>query len=321
VLAAGCADGSLQTWKVVYNPGQPPPADFGKPLQSYRHDGAVTGVAFAPNGIDLYSASLDRSIRAWKLAAEGPIRVFGHPAREVDAVAFSPDGNTLATGGHDGKIRLFDVSKGQLVREISAHVAPAPAAGYIYCLAWSPDGKQVVSGSSDHSLKLWDVAGGKLVREFKAYKEKIFEKGHRDPVFCVTFSPDGKQLVSGGSDHAIKVWSVADGTVVRELVNPALKNGPGLTPQAHPGWVYGVRYTPDGKFLVSSGQAPRLRGFLAVWDAGKGTLLSSAELPVGPLYSLALSPNGRLLALGTGGGVREGGVNAGLVLKMPAVGN
>src|SRR5262249_14400058 len=161
---------------------------------------------------------------------------------------------TLATGCHDGKVRLFDVQKNTLVKEITAHVVAQPPTQFaVYCLAWSADGKQVVSGSLDHTAKLWDVASGNLVREVKAFKEKDFEKGHRDGVFCVALSPDGKTLATGSSDRTIKLWNVADGTVIRELVNPKLK---GATPQSHPGWVYGVRFTADGK-LVSAGGAPR----------------------------------------------------------------
>src|SRR2546421_10745685 len=97
-------------------------------------------------------------------------------------------------------------------------------------------------------MKLWEAETGKLVRTFKAYKEKDFEKGHRDGIFCAAFSPDGKTIASGSSDRSIKLWNVADGTVIRELVNPNIK--PGVIPQppqAHPGWVYGVRFTSDGK--------------------------------------------------------------------------
>ncbi len=125
----------------------------------------------------------------------------------------------------------------------------------------------MLSGSLDTSLKLWDATSGNLVKEFKGYKEKEFEKGHREGVFTAAFSPDGKSIVSGSSDRSIKVWNVADGSVTRELVNPNLK--PGAWPMAHPGWVYGVRFLPDGR-LVSVGGAPRNHGFLATWNVDRG---------------------------------------------------
>src|SRR5262249_46944381 len=159
---------------------------------------------------------------------------------------------------------------------------------------------QVVSGSNDHSLKLWDANAGTLVREFKAYKEKEFEKGHRDGVFCVAFSPDGKALASGSSDNTIKFWNPADGSGIRELTNPNITVPPGalpLPPQAPVVWVYSLRFTPSGKTLVSAGNAPRNQGYLAAWNAADGKFLYGEELPLGPIYSVAVSADGKLLAL------------------------
>ena len=205
--------------------------------------------------------------QAMEVASEAPTKTFPHP-REVDAVAFDLKGGVLATGCHDGNVRLFDVAKGTLLKDIKAHAPqpkPANETNPVYCVAWNPAGTEVLSGSKDASLKLWNAATGTLVKEFKAYKEKEFEKGHREPVFCAAFSPDGKTIASGsaGLERAIKIWNVADGSVVRDLVNPNLKLPPGSPPQAHPGWIYGLKFTPDGKYLVSVGEAPRRRGYLA----------------------------------------------------------
>src|SRR5205807_4777674 len=128
-----------------------------------------------------YSASLDKTIRAWKVTSDTP-RNLQHNQR-VDAVAFNSTGTQLATGSPDGIVRIWDVAKATPIKQIQAHVQPMPSA--VYCVAWSPDDKQIVSGSLDHSLKLWDVASGNMVRQFKGYNEKDFPKGHRDPVFCV----------------------------------------------------------------------------------------------------------------------------------------
>jgi WD40 repeat protein len=312
-----CEDKSIQSWNVVFTQGQPLPPDFGKPLQSYAHAAAVTDVTFSPDGAFFYTGSADKTARQWKLASEAPVRNFPHPAL-VDAVAFCPNAPILATGCHDGKVRLFDLAKGAPLREINAHVTPQPAP--IYCVAWSPDGKTVVSGSLDHTLKLWDAASGAAVREFKAYKEKEFDKGHREGVFCAAFSPDGKYLASGSSDRTIKLWTVADGNVARELVNPNLKAAPGDPAPSHPGWVYGVRFTPDGKQLISAGGAPKNMGALALWNVEDGKLLASEELPTGSLFGLALSADGKLIAVGTAGAARPGAadLNVSYVLKAPA---
>jgi WD40 repeat protein len=318
-LAAGCADRSLLTWNVAFNPGQPLPAEFGKPGPVYTHEAGLTDVAFTPDSAGMYSAGLDKKIRKWKFAADAPTKNLGHP-NLVDAVAFNPAGTQLATACHDGIVRIWDLGKGQILKAINAHTTPAVSP--VYCVAWSADGKQVVSGSLDHSLKLWDAASGNLVREFKGYKDKEFEKGHRDGVFAVAFSPDDKLLVSGGSDHSIKMWNVADGSVLREFTNPDLKTPTSAVPpppQAHPGWVYGLRFTADGKYVISAGNAPRNQGYLAVWNAADGKLLHGQDLTLGPIYSLALAPNAKLLAVACGPRGRQLQDANGYLLQMPEV--
>jgi WD40 repeat protein len=312
LLTAG-EDKSIIAWNVVYNPGQPLPADFGKEVQRYANAAAVVDVVFAADNSTFYSASADKTAKAWKVASDTP-KSLAHP-NLVDAVGFSPDGTMLATGGHDGSIRFWDVAKAAQIREIKAHVTPMPAP--IYCLAWTADSKQILSGSFDQSIKLWDATSAAMVREFKGYKEKTFEKGHRDGVFCVAISPDGKQIASGSSDRGIKIWNLADGNVLREFVNPKLKQELMQPPQAHPGWVYSLRFTTDGKYLVSVGGAPRNQGYLAVWNVADGKLLYGEELPLGTLYSVAISPDGKLLAVGAGKAGQE--TNSSYILKMPDV--
>jgi WD40 repeat protein len=318
VLAASCEDKSVAAWNVAYQLGQPLPEAFGKPVQKFAHADQATGITFAPDGSAVYTAALDKSAKAWKLSLDTPSKTLQHP-NLVDSVAYNNDGTQLATGCHDGIVRIWDMTKPQpaVLKAINAHVTPAPPSA-VYAVVWSPDGKQVVSASFDHTLKLWDAASGNMVREFKGYKEKEFEKGHRDQVFCAAFSADGKLLASGSSDRGLKLWTVADGTVAREFVNPPF-NKPGplpQPPQAHPGWVYGLRFTPDGK-LVTVGTAPRNQGYLAVWNPADGALLAGMELPLGPIYSAAVSPDGSKLALGCGPKDRAQPVAEAVILKMP----
>src|SRR5262249_37426115 len=121
-LAAGCDDKSVVTWNVAYNPGQPLAPEFGKPGPAYGHAAAVTHVAFA-DSTTLYSSSVDKTIKAWKIAPASPIKNLTH-ANLVDAVAFNPSGTQLATGSHDGMVRIWDVAAGQQVRQIAAHTVP-----------------------------------------------------------------------------------------------------------------------------------------------------------------------------------------------------
>ncbi len=296
-LAAACDDGSLILWDVTYNPGQPVPMDFGKPLETYPRKAAVTSVTFAPDGHTVAASSRDKAIRIWKVMSPQPRNLQHGP--EVDAVAFNSKGTLLATGSHDGLVRIWDAAKGNVVRQIAAHNQPMPAT--VYSVAWSPDDRYIVSASLDTSLKLWDASNGNLVRTFAGYKAKTSEKGHREGVFCAAFSPDGKWLASGSSDRTVRIWNVATGQVSHELINPDLKpfGFPTYAP-SHPGWVFGLRYTPDGKRLVTVGNAPAGTGYLAIWNADTGKLLSGRRVQLGPLYCLAISPDGKWLALGCG---------------------
>jgi WD40 repeat protein len=295
------------------------PPEFGSAGLTHTHDAAANEGVIAADSATFYSAGADKSVKVWKLASDNPVKNFPHP-NIVDSIAFNKDGTILATGCHDGNLRLFDLAKATVLKTIAAHTKPAPVA--IYSVAFSPDGKTIASAGYDQAIRLWDATTGNVVREFLPYKEKTFEKGHRDAVYSVAFSPDGKMIASGGVDKTIKLWDVATGAVVRELVDPALKPAPGNPGEAHPGAVYSVRFTTDGKQLVSAGQAPKAHGHVALWNVADGKLLGSETLSLGTFYSLAIAPDGKTLAVAAGprnrslgGGMQEG--NPTYILKMP----
>jgi WD40 repeat protein len=299
-FASGGSDNTAKLWDM-------PILD---PLQPITHFGSAT----------IFPSSFGKTLLLGRPGSETAVKNLAHP-NLVDAVAFNPAGTQLATGGHDGMIRIWDVAKGQQIREIKAHAAPAVSP--VYCVAWTPDGKQLLSGSLDRTMKLWDANNGAMIREFKGYKEKEFEKGHRDGVFCLAISPDGKWVTSGSSDRTIKLWNIADGNVVREFVHPSSKSGtaaattPFSYPYAHPGWVYSLRFANDGKVLVSAGNAPRNRGFLAIWNVADGKLLQGQELAIGPIYSLAVSHNGKFVALACGPRDRQSQDANGYIIRTP----
>lgn len=248
-------------WNVAGQSGQTLPPEFGRVIQAFSHPKGPASLAFNGEG-QFYTAGEDKLIRRFRIASDVPVKNLQHP-NLVDCVAFDDTGNLLATGCHDGILRIWDLPKNTAVKSINAHVQTSPqnVQNPIYAVLWSPDHKQIFTASFDRTVKLWDVASGNLVREFKAApgpqpiepkkeeprkeelkkdekKDKGEKKeatkeakkeeppglpGHRDQVFSMALTKDTRFLATGSSDRTIKLWDVATGRVVREFPNPDLK--------------------------------------------------------------------------------------------------
>lgn len=292
LLVVGMADGTLQFLDVTLTPGQPAPATFCKVLQSFKQPNMITSVVMPAAGVIAYTASTDKSIRSFKVAGDVPTRNLAGHGNLVDAVIFSPDGLSLASCSHDGTTRFWNLGDGKQTGEVK--LSPQP----LYCLAWRSDGKQLAMGSFDRSIRLIDVAGKKVEREIKGFDEKSSPNGHSDAVYTVTYA-DNDQLYSAGSDGKIKQWNVKDGAMVKNFINPALKD------KAQGDFINNIKLTKDGKKLVAVGNG----GWLTIWSTPDGKMLHSQRMPVG-LYGLAISPDDKLIATGNMNGTVS-------VFKMP----
>jgi Flp pilus assembly protein TadD len=107
------------------------------------------------------------------------------------SVAFSPDGQRLASASGDQTVKIWDSATGKELFTLEGH------ASYVVSVAFSPDGQRLATGSIDQTVRIWDSVTG---------KELITLKGHSAPVRSVAFSPDGQRLATGSSDGSIHLW-------------------------------------------------------------------------------------------------------------------
>ncbi len=327
-------ENSATAWNVGFTPGQPTPPEFGRQIQAFPHPIAPSALAFNGNG-QFITTGVDKLARRFRIASDNPVKSLPHP-NLVDCVAFDDTGDVLATGCHDGILRTFDLAKNTPLKTINAHVVTMPQQiqNPIYAVQWTNDYKQLFTASYDKTIKLWDAAAGTLVREFKAAPEPMPEPkkddktpppkkdegpfGHRDQVFSIALSKDGKFLASASSDKTVKLWDVATAKVVRDFQNPDLKPVfPGEPAPSHPGWIHAVKFTPDGTQLVTAGAAPRGKSYLAVWTVADGKRFAGAERDFGPIHSMTVLPDGRKIVIGFAGAPRNKIEPAAMILKMP----
>ncbi|WP_433361932.1 caspase, EACC1-associated type [Streptosporangium sp. CA-115845] len=184
------------------------------------------------------------------------------------AVAYSPDGKTLAVSETDGTIRLWDVATHRPIgTPLTGHQDVVPS------VAFSPDGKTLASAGLDGTVRLWNVATHRPIGAPLT--------GHSEFVWAVAFSPDGHTLASAGNDKTIRLWDIS---AHRQL---------GVPLTGHQGPVYTVAYSPDGRTLATAGDDKTLR----LWDvATRRPLETPLTGHTGAIGGVAFSPDGKTLA-------------------------
>jgi hypothetical protein len=240
-------------------------------------DGKVTALAFSRDGDNLAVAS-------GVPGASGVVRIYFFPPSGVAinkpevvinahkdiilCLAFSPDGNTLATCGYDRLIKLWDVATGKERRTLKDH------SDSVYSVSFSPDGKLLASGGADRAVKVWDVATG----------TRLYTLGEAtDWVYAVAWHPDGKHLTAGGVDKSIRVWeaSAAGGKVVQSVF-------------AHAGAVTRLVYSADGSTLYSLSEDRTAKAWSTAKMQERTVYPKQPDTPL----ALAVRGDGKQLALG-----------------------
>ncbi len=229
-------------------------------------------VAFSPDGKQVASAGLDKTITLWDVASHKRLATLEGHKDEVRSVAFGPGGKRLASASADGTVILWDVGSRQPLATLEGHK------GAVYGVAFSPDGRLLASASMDQTVILWDVA---------SHKRLATLEGHTGEVLGVAFSPDGERLASASMDQTVILWDVGSRRRLATL-------------EGHKDWVWDVAFSPDGTRLASASADQVILWDVHGWNQALGMppaeRLATLERHQSVVRSVAFSPDGKRLA-------------------------
>jgi WD40 repeat protein len=212
--------------------------------------------------------------RVWDLASGTLLHTLpaGHDGAPQFAVAFSPDGQRLATSGQDREPAVWDLQTGQRALALTGHAEPLIPDAWLFVgiqdITYSPDGALLATAGADATARIWDASSGRQLRVLE----------HPMKLNSVRFSPDGKRLATGGDDFTAKIWDVASGELLATL------RGHGLR-------VWSAVFSPDGRRLATAGQDTTAK----IWDLATGEEILTLKGHSSTVACLAYSPDGSRL--------------------------
>lgn len=259
LLAAASRTGHVKLWNA---------ADASDRHMLAAHLGAVTDVAIHPNNQQFATTGGDGLVRIWQLP-QAPRELAGHEAAEAVA-CLSADGGWAVTGTADGKLRLWNATNAQLVRELPPQGQPITA------LAFRRDSGLLASGDVAGGIRLIQPQDGTLLAALSA---------PGGPITWLAWHANQQQFVSTSGDGTVRLWR--------------LPPTPSRTLQGHADQVTCVAAAPAGQVAYTGSLDQTVRAF----DAASGQLQRQFNNVLGPVLALAVSADGGLLAAATRGGI------------------
>jgi WD40 repeat protein len=296
VLAIGTHSGKVHFWDIDRD------VEARKPLVGNNEQ--VTALAYSPDGRILSVGKENGWVEIWDTETGLRRHVFrGHPSRDaqVKQLAFSPDVKRLATVGVDGTAKIWAIDDGRRLVTLWGH------RGFLLGVAFSPDGRFVATAGYDHTARLWDAETGQNLEIYR---------GHDSIVYQVAFSPDSRRLVTASYDTTFRLWEIdaaqpahpdpASSASAASNREPTQRTISGRTAAVaalafHPTAPRLASVDWDGLLRIDDLQTRRpvlSTTFPPVEKKSTGTDTAGQDRSLG---AVAYSPDGKRLAVGTGG--------------------
>lgn len=270
--------------------------------------------AFSSDGHYVLSRNVEGILQLWDVTEGNNVITYTKTESDIKSVTFSPDGQFILVGLDNGTIHLWNVTNGEQIRTFEGHN------DLITSLAFSPDGQYALSGSWDKTVRLWSVASGEQIQiltidDFGRVSDVAFSPDGKYALFTfgdrsqglylwnvsndeevytfkgptighagITFSPDGKYILSGAvnivaqgdPDNKMRLWDVKTGTIVRVF-------------SGHNGDVNSVAFSPDGQYALSGSDDRTVR----LWDIATGQQIRVITIHSDFVHDVAFSSDGQ----------------------------
>ncbi|MBX3444750.1 MAG: WD40 repeat domain-containing protein [Planctomyces sp.] len=277
----------------------PPALDIkqAKVTSTWAHDRPLVTCRFDPLGRYVFCGAEDNTIQRFQLSDGAKTPLVGGHDTWVHALAFSKDGETLLSGGCEGRLVWWPAAaeQPQPARQVDAHH------GWIRALAVSPDGTLVASAGNDAVIRLWNVADGSPVRELR---------GHARDIYSLLWHPSGEFLISGDLMGVIRQWDITADEPVKTFDAKDLHSFNGGQ-QVDFGGVRGLALSPDGRHLAAGGLHKASNPLGAVheplvllfnWETQELVRSQTCEgITQGVIWRLCYLPDGTLVGASGGG--------------------
>jgi WD40 repeat protein len=282
-------------------------AQTGEVLHIFEgHQRLVTAAAFSPDDQFILSTSSapyqfvqrgsenqsflprDHTLRLWNVATGELVHTFHEYDQDVRDCCFSPDGRFALSADSNGSYRLWEVSSGQLLRDMQAIPSYIDDGAF----AFSPDSRFAVISRSQgwggyaYTLELWEMMTGALLRTFPGHQ--VVSREDRATVNACAFTPDSRFIVSASADTTLRLWDVATGELLHTF-------------QGHTKPVNTCALTPDGTRVVSASDDTTLR----LWDVATGMVILTLQGHTGKVHTCLFAPDGmQVLSASSDGSLR-----------------